>query len=205
MTISYDYDESRATKADDAASRIAEAGPYIGQFKKAYAIEAQSGAQGITFEFDSPGNGTTEFSLYTLSKDGEPIFGANMVNAIMFLLGVKKLTSETGKVEKYDPETKTREEQDGEVFPQLCNKPIGIVLQKELYTKANGSRDGVRFGLYGVFQPETKLMMSEIKEKKTSPVKLDRLLKGLKVKDSRKAEVAEPGQPSVGLGATGEY
>lgn len=205
MSIEYDYDEKAATKADDAASRIAEAGPYIGKFTKAFAIEAQSGAQGITFEFDSPGNGTIEFSLYTISKDGAPIFGANMVNAIMFLLGVKKLVSETGMVERYDADVGKRVEEDGEVFPALVGKPVGIVLQKELYTKSNGARDGIRFGLYGLFQPETKLMMSEIKEKKTSPVKLDRLIKGLKVKDSRKAEVAEPSQPSVGMGAAGEY
>ncbi len=203
--IEYDYDEKAATKADDAASRIAEAGPYIGKFTKVYAIEAQSGAKGITFEFDSPGNGTTEFSLYTLNKDGAPIFGMNMVSAIMFLLGVKKLSSEPGTVMAWDEAEGKRVEQDGEVFPTLCDKPIGIVMQKELYTKGNGSRDGVRFGLYGLFQPETKLMMSEIKEKKTTPVKLERLLKGLKVKDSRKAEVAEPGQPSVGMGAAGDY
>lgn len=204
MTISYDYDEKAAVKADDAASRIAEAGPYIGKFTKVYAIEAQSGAEGLTFEFDSPGNGTTQFSLYTKSKDGAPIFGANMFNAIMFLLGVKKLSSVPGTAEIWQDGEKS--EQDVETFPELCNKPIGIVMQKELYTKGNGARDGVRFGLYGMFQPETKLMMSEIKEKKTTPAKLDRLLKGLKVKDSRKPETAEPGQPSVGMGAAaGDY
>lgn len=201
--ITYDYDEKAAVHADDAASRIAESGPYIGSFTKAFAIQAQSGAQGISFEFNSPGQGTSEFSLYTVSKDGAPIFGGNMVNAIMFLLGVKKLTSEPGTVTVWEDGAKV--EKEGEVFPQLCGKPIGIVLQKELYTKGNGARDGVRFGLYGMYQPETKLMMSEIKEKKTTPAKLDRLLKGLKVKDSRKPEAAEPGQPSVGLGAAGEY
>lgn len=201
--IEYEYNETSAAKADDAASRIAEAGPFIGKFVKAYAIEAKSGAKGITFEFDSPGNGTTEFSLYTLSAAGEPIFGANMVNAMMLLLGVRKLSSEPGEVTVWKDGEKVTEE--GDCFPALCNKPIGIVLQKELYTKGNGDRSGVRFGLYGLFQPETKLMASEIKEKKTTPAKLERLLKGLKVKDARKPEVAEPGQPGVGLGAAGDY
>lgn len=204
MTIEYNYNEQSAVKADDAASRIAEPGPYVGKFVRVEAIKSErTGAQGIAFAFEAPGQGTTDFSLWTQGADGKPFFGMNMVNAIMFLLGVKSLKSVPGKVERYDEEAKARIEVDGDVFPDLCNKPIGIVLQKELYSKDNGG-DGVRMNLYGLFQPETKLMMSEIKERKTTPVKLERLVKGLKVKDSRKARSDEPSQPSLGV-ATGDY
>lgn len=204
MTISYDYDEQSAVKADDAANRIAEAGPYVGKFTKVFQIETAKGGAGLTFEFESPGNGHSTFTIYIHDKDGKPQFGDSIKNAIMFLVGVKKLTSVPGTAEIWQDGEKA--EQDVETFPELCNKPIGLVMQKELYVTGKGSRDGVRFGLYGLFQPETKLMMSEIKEKKTTPVKLDRLLKGLKVKDSRKPETAEPSQPGVGLGAaSGDY
>lgn len=203
MTIEYEYNEASAAKADDAASRISEPGAFVGKFNKVFAIEAKSGAKGLTFEFESPGNGTSEFSIYTHSADDKPFFGESMRNALLMLLGLKKMTSEPGEALVWVDGQKITQEVD--CFPALCGKPIGIVLQKELYTKGNGDRSGVRFGLYGLFQAETKLMASEIKEKKTTPVKLERLLKGLKVKDSRKPEVAEPGQPSVGMGAVGEY
>jgi hypothetical protein len=203
MSIDYTYDEKAATKADDAASRIAENGAYVGTFKKAWAIvSTNTGTHGITFAFESPGQGTAEFTLYTRKADGTEIFGWNLVSAIMFLLGVKKLESERGMVEVYDEDQGKRVEQEGDVFPALCDKPIGVVLQKELYTKQGGG-DGTRIGLYGVYDAATKLMMSELKEKKTTPVKLERLLKGLKTKDSRKAAAAEPAHPSVG--AEGGY
>lgn len=204
MTIEYNYNEQSAVKADDAASRIAEQGPYVGKFVRAEAVlSARTGTHGIAFAFEAPGQGTTDFTLWTQKEDGTPIFGMNMVNAIMFLIGVKSLKSAPGKVERYDEEARARVEVDGDVFPDLCNKPIGIVLQKELYSKDSGG-DGSRMNLYGLFQPETKLMMSEIKERKTTPVKLERLLKGLKVKDGRKAVANEPAQPSLGV-AAGEY
>lgn len=198
MSVNYAYDETAAIKADDAASRIAESGPYVGTFKKVWATKsANTGTEGIAFAFDSPGNGTVEFTLWTRKEDGTMIFGWNQVSAIMFLLGVKKLESEVGKVEVYDEGEGKRVEQDGDVFPSLCDKPIGIVLQKELYTKTGGG-DGSRLGLYGVYDATTKLMVSELKEKKTQPVKLDRLLKGLKTRDSRKAQAPEPSHPSIG-------
>lgn len=198
MTTSYEFDERAATKADDAASRIAENGAYPGHFKKAWAVtSSRTGTEGIAFSFDSPGQGTAEFTLWTRKEDGTEIFGWNQVSAIMFLLGIKSLTSERGMIEMWDEDVGKRIEQEGDVFPALCNKPIGLVLQKEWYSKDNGG-DGSRMNLYGVYDSATKLMMSELKEKKTTPVKLERLLKGLKTKDSRKAAANEPHQPALG-------
>jgi hypothetical protein len=135
------------------------------------------------------------------------VFGKAQVDAIMFLLGLKSLKSVPGKVQRWvdnDKGEREKMEVDGRVFPDLCNRSIGIVLQKELYSKKASSGDGQRMSLYGLFQPETKLMMSEIKERKSKPEKLDRLLKGLKTKDTRKAPEAEPSQPAIGAGA-GDY
>jgi hypothetical protein len=126
----------------------------------------------------------------------------SFVQAAMFLMGVKSLKTTTGKVSKWSEAEGKRVEEDGDVYADLCGKPIGIVLSKELYTTQKGS-DATRLNLEGLYQPETRLTMTEIKEKKTVPVKLDRLVKGLKVKDSR-TKGAEPAQPSVVAGA-GDY
>lgn len=203
MAIEYVYNEEQAVTADKAANVLNEGGGYVGVFKKAHAITASTGTQGIEFEFDSPGNGVANFTLYTQQEDGTPAFGSAFVSAIMYLMGgMKGLKSEVGEIEVYDAEAKARVKVQGETFPALCNKQIGVVLQKELYTNKQNN-DAMRMSLIGLYQPETRLMMSELKENKTKAVKLDRLLKGLKVKDARKKGV-EVAQPDMG-GVAGDY
>jgi hypothetical protein len=199
MTISFEYDESAAAKADSLANRI-EQGPSIGTFTMVNSITAGTGAEGVHFEFEGEDGGKTGFDLYTM-KDGKPLFGMNFIQAMQTILGLRGLKSVPGKHEAW-VEGK-REEVSGEIFPDLMNKPIGIVMQKELYTKQDGN-DASRFNLAGVFHPKTKLLASEIREKKAAPEKLDKMLRSLKTKDSRKPRAAEPAQPSVGADA-GSY
>lgn len=195
----YAYNEANAVRADDAASRLNDNGAYPGHFTKAEAtVSERTGTRGVVLGFDSPGNGSTEFTLWTRKEDGTEVFGKAQLDAIMFLLGLKTLKATTTLVERWVDEGGKREKQEveGKEFTELLKKPIGVVLQKELYSTNSGGT-GERMGLVGLFQPETKLMMSEIKERKTTPVKLERLLRGLKTKDSRKAQAAEPLQPSI--------
>lgn len=198
MSVSYEYDEGSASQADNVANRI-EQGPYVGQFKVVHAITAQSGTEGMHFEFES-GGGNVGFDLYTRKSDGSKVFGMNLVQAIMSIMGLRGLKSVSGEHEAWVDGK--RETVEGEVFPDLAGKDIGLVFQKELYTKGDG-RDGQRMNLYAVFHPTSRLMVSEIKEHKVKPEKLEKTLKGLKVKDTRKAAAAEPSQPSVG--AEGGY
>lgn len=204
MTTEYTYDPAAAQRADEAASRLEHAVPYVGSFKKASAITAKTGSTGIELEFDAPGQGQIAFSLYTRKADGTPIFGANFLNAFMFFFGLKSLKSVPGKVTVWDEEAKKRLEQDGEVYPELCNKPIGLVFQKELYTKEKGGGDGERLNLIGVFQPETRLMFSEVQDRKQKPEKLAKMLTTLRVKDTREKGATEAAQPSMGAPA-GDY
>lgn len=204
--MEFEYDEKQVAEADKAADRITEQGPYIGKFTAVEGVTSEGGAQGMYFEFESPGLGTTSFTLWTVGKDGKPTFSVAQVQALMFLFGLKKLKSVAGKVTKWETTANGREkvEGEGDTYPDLCGKPIGIVLQKELYSTNKGAT-GERMNFYGAFQAETKLMASEIKDRKTTPVKLDRLIKGLKVKDGRKAQPAEAAQPAMGALAEGGY
>lgn len=204
MTFTFEYDDDLAKKADDAASRLTEPGAYVGQFKQAVVkVSDKKGAKGFDLSFEVPGVGVAELSLWTHSAEDKPYSDANYLNAIMYLLGVRTLKSETAVIEKYDFDLKERVDTEVETIPSLCGKPVGLVLQKELYSKTKGGT-AERLLIAGVYQPETKLTVTELKEKKTTPVKLERLLKALKVKDSRKAEKEEPAQPSLG-GVDGGY
>lgn len=204
MSIDYTYDEAAAQRADEAASRLEHAQPYVGTFKRAQAIvSAKTGTEGIEFEFEAPGQGSTSFSLYTRKEDGSAVFGANFVNAFMFFFGLRSLKSQEGKGEVWDDDTNKRVEAEVDLFPDLCGKPIGLVFQKELYTNTKGL-DSERLNLAVVFQPETRLLMSEIRERKSKPEKLEKAVKSLRVKDQRKKGAAEPAQPGMGAPA-GDY
>jgi len=201
----YSFNEEQASKADDFANRLDTSGAYVGVFTKAFGTKSQSGTEGITLEFDTGSAGKAEVTLWTRKEDGEPAFGMNFLQSIMMMLGLRGLKSTSGKVDQWDNDAGKRVEQDGEVFPELLNRRIGLVLQKELLTKRSGG-DSYRMNVYGVFHHESKLTASEIKERKVQPAKLDKLLHSLKDKDSRKAN-AEPAQPSmvVTSAPTGTY
>lgn len=197
MTTNYEYDPDAASKADDVASRIDTSAAYIGQLKIAHAFKASTGTEGIHFEFVSPGSGSAGFDIYTRKNDGTPVFGMNQLQAMMMILGLRGLRAESGKFEAYDADVGKRTERDGEIFPELCGKDIGLVLQKEKYTK-NDEKEGYRMNLFGIFHPIARLTASELKDRKTQPEKLEKMLRSLKDKDSRRVVTAEPAQPAVG-------
>jgi hypothetical protein len=205
MTFNFTIDDSLLSKADDAANKLSEQGAYVGAFRKAVKRTAKSGSWGIELEFEAPGSGKANFTLWAFKEDNTPNNGpgAPLLQAAMYLMGLRTLEAESGMVEEYDAAQGKRVEKEGTVFSTLCNKPIGVVFEKELYTTEKGGT-AERLNLVGIYQPETKLMVTELREKKTQPVKLDRLLKSLKVKDSRKkgaAASSEPSQPSLGADA----
>lgn len=197
MTTNYEYDPDAASKADDVASRIDTSAAYIGQFKSVHAFKSSKGTEGMHFEFTSPGGGSAGFDLYTRKEDGTVVFGMNQLQAMMAILGLRGLRAQQGMFEAYDFDEGKRVEKTGEIFPDLCGKTIGLVLQKEKYTKNNG-QEGYRMNLFGIFHPDSRLTASEIKERKAQPEKLEKMLRGLKDKDTRRAVTAEPAQPSVG-------
>ena len=204
MSINYDYDENAGAHADDVANRIDQCGAYIGEFTVVNAMESSKGTQGIHFEFTSPGGGTASFDCWTekTDDDGNPktLFGLNQVQAMMSILGVRGLKSEPGEVEEWVDGKRVKVE--GDRFPALEKKKIGLVLQRENYSKQDNS-DGFRMNLFGVFHAESRLTASEIKERKVAPEKLEKMLRGLKTKDSRVARIAEPAQPPMGAAAGG--
>ncbi|HEX7766303.1 MAG TPA: hypothetical protein VF443_06280 [Nitrospira sp.] len=203
--MDYTYDEEAAGHADDFANRIDENGPYIGQFTRVEEIvSANTRTKGMRFEFEVPnGGGKAQFSLYTEKEDGTRIFGFNLVQAMMSLLNLRGLKAQPGKVMQFDEDQGRSVEVDGTRYPELENKDIGVILQKELYTKNDG-KDGYRMNLATVFDPVSKLTASEKKERKAKPEKVERIIRSLKTKDSRKKVAAEPGQPAVGAPA-GDY
>ncbi len=65
-------------------------------------------------------------------------------------------------------------------FPELMNKPVGLLLRSEEYEKfANGAPTGEfawRMGLFASFQAGTELMATEILNRKTVPEQLGKAM-----------------------------
>jgi hypothetical protein len=197
----YTFNDAAITKADKNAARVTEGGAYLGHFNSAAAITTDGGAKGIEFEFENNDGGKVNFTVYTVGKSGQATFGADQVAGLHFLLGGKgTLRGAPGKVMKWDGPDGHREkvEADGTIYPSLIGKPIGLILEKELTGKRSDAGEKFRFNLYGAFDTTTKLTASEIKERKSVPQKVDKMLRGLKTRDGRKGDANEPGQPSIG-------
>lgn len=202
--MEFSFDEESLTGADRNAARITDSGAYVGEITRVAAVYADAGWEGVDIDFKSASGGEVTIGVVTKSTEGTEPYGMDQVKALMYLMGVKPpMKPVPGKVRKYiDGKF---EEVDGDTFPQLCGKPIGVVVQKELKSKKNG-QDSYRWNLYGQFDPVTKLTASELRDR-VGPgkgTKLEKMLRGLKDKDSRKAKTAEPSQPSMGM-PEGEY
>jgi len=187
----YDYDEAGLEGADDAASRLTENGAYVGTFTQVVGVvSGEKGTHGLEFEFTTRAGDRTRFNLWTKKEDGTKLFGMSMLQAMMLLTGVRRLDPVSASVKRFG------EEEEAETYPALCGKTIGLVLQKELYTKGDG-HEGQRINLVGSFHPETKMTSTEIRDRASKPEKLDKMLKGLKTKDARRASRAEPATPPI--------
>lgn len=202
MSTVYEFDDNLAAQGDNVALAIDTSGAYIGHFVAASAIKASTGTDGIELEFESDAKERANFTLYTRDTDGKAIFGQNKLQAIMALFGIRGLKAAPGKVRQWDKDTEKWGEVDGETFPDLLERKIGLVLQKELITKRTG-HDGYKMQLFASFDPKTQLTSTEMRERKTEPKSIPRILRSLKDKDNRKAP--EVASPSIGAMVTGDY
>lgn len=126
MNAIFTYNQDQAIKAGQA-NYIAETGAYIGKITLAKWVTSQGGAKALELSFeDENGLKTDYLSIWYTKKDGEPLQGGvNMIQAIMGCVGVKSLTSSA-----YN---------DNLVAPELTEKRIGLMLQKVLRLKQDGS------------------------------------------------------------------
>lgn len=174
----YALDTTAAKKADQTSSRINELGKYVGQFKQAEDITASTGTKGIGLRFESGGQ-TADLSIYTQRANGEQIMGFQALMAIMTCLQLRNIEPKAGTVKHWDNDAKQEVEKHAKVFPDLCGKDIGLLLETEDYIKKDGST-GTRMVIAGIFQAKTELTASEILDRKTVPEHLAKMVARLR-------------------------
>lgn len=179
----FDFSEDDAKQADRASNKL-ENGAYELLIKRVQLIENSTGSKSIEFTVNVENEKGPEISSSFLweSDKGEPAWGAPIVKAAAYLLGVKP-EPKPGKVMVW--EDKKKVEADGTVFPAFHGKVIGGVLQKTINENGKGF-----FGIAQFFDWKTKLTASEKKEGATKAEKLAVTLKNLKTIDKSKKEGA---------------
>ena len=182
---SYTLDATSARNAESIGKFIRDTGKYKGVFTRAeLLISTEKGSRGIEFDFVSDGKECT-LQLWTHSGTGEPYSALNMVNAIMTCLALRGIQPKKMVVEKYDYDSKQRHKVEVTAFPDLMNKPIGLLLQKELSIYNNKERS--KMLIFAAFNAESEKTSTEILDKIAQPSALAKLVLLLADKDNRKS------------------
>lgn len=175
----YTLDAQEARKADQAGGMINEIGKYVGVFTQAEDIKAKTGTRGVALTFQSNSGQKARLSLYTVKPDGEKIMGHQALMAIMTCLKLRSIKPVAGAVSQWDRDANAEVSRPAQVFPELTQKPIGVLLETEDYLKQNGDI-GTRMVLKNVFQANTELTATEILDTKTQPAQLPILVASLR-------------------------
>ena len=145
------FDKEAAQKAG-GSDYVTETGGYTGTIQ-AKAITAKSGSLGVEFSIKTDeGLIANYIQIYFKKSNGDIIkSGFGHLQSMMGLLRIGELQTPSG-------------DSNGDFWiKELCNKNIGLFLQKRLYKKNSGD-DGYDFQLRAVFDPKT---LQTYKEKST--------------------------------------
>ena len=184
----YDLDTKAAKEADQKNSSISESGAYTGIFTRAENVMSPKGTVGVEFSFKSDSGASADYlTLWTKNKDGKELYGYKMLMAIMTCLKVRNIKPTIQQVEKYDHEDRQRKQVSVEVFAELMNKPIGLVIQMEEYEKKDRKKEeptSWKPSIYAAFSSDG-FTASEILNKAQKPETLDKMLSTLRDKPLR--------------------
>lgn len=189
-----------AATADQVNSAIRESGKYIGTITRAEKLLSTQGSQGLGLSFKTDDGSTADYlDLYTVNANGDVLPSMKAVQAILGCLQLRQAKEGKIECEKYDKATKSRKKVVVDGYPEMMGKRIGLLLQKELSTNNKTGEDSDRVIVFGVFQHDTELTVSEILAKKIKPETLPKMLEALMarpVRDSRKKGAHAPSPAS---------
>lgn len=159
--------ESYSLRPDGAKSirasfRIEEKGAYVGTLTRVEAVTSRGGTQGVELAFKTDDGRTADYlSLWTMNASGEALFGRKVLDAVMAVARLRKVSVVPGKVKKWDSTAGREVEVGAKVLPELTGKRIGLFLVREEYSKNDGTT-GWKFAIVGAFDAESQALPNEI-------------------------------------------
>ncbi len=205
----YQFNSQAAKEADNQGAFLKDSGKYKGRFTRAEKLVSKNkGTHGIGFTFEDDSKRSTRFDIWTLDAQNKPLMGFKALQAIWACLKLPSnlnLSERRGKVDRYDYDTKQAYTEEADVFPDLMNKPIGLVLRNTEYEKMRDGRltgeTGWRLELVVPFEASSEFTSSEIINRATKPEKLATILSQLEDRPLRKRTSAgAPAHEDPGYG-----
>lgn len=178
--VIFTYNEEAALTAG-MGGFINETGAYLLTITEAALTTSQGGAKAIEFSGEADDGRRVQYlSVYVTKKDGsENTFGVNMIHAIMGCAGIKQLTNQMRDASHF-------------VAPEFAGKKVGLVLQKILRSKNDGS-DTYGLEIRMPFIAQTRQTLQEKAAGKNAET-VDRMVATMKDKDERKKGGGQPVQ-----------
>ena len=197
------FDSAKAQGADNVSSRISETGRYICEITRAEKLVSSKGTRGLGLSVKDESGQTADYlDVYYEREDGSELPSMKTVQAILGCLKIREPATGTIKCEKWDKEGKAYVEMAVPGYPDLMGKKLGLLLQIELTTNDLTGKDAARLNIYGVFQVDTNLTVTEILAKKTkaeTSAKMLEIMMKTPIRDTRKkaaAGSAQHGEPT---------
>lgn len=169
---------TESAKQADAGGRIESTGKYVGTIKSMEFVTSKNGAQGFEVNFETDSKEYTTFTIWTVSKDGQPLSGTHKVNALLTCCAVRSLTPTDQPLEKWDHEISQKVKKTCVVAPEMTGKRIGLLLQRENYLNGQGQQRH-QMNFFASFNAESELTAKEVLERKTTPELLPKALSRL--------------------------
>ena len=170
--VIFQYDQESAL-ASGASNYITEGGPYIGSISEAKYVFGKNGKQSAGLEFTlSTDNGEAKYlSVWYQKADGTVNqYGYSLIQSMMGLCKLNTLTQQA--------------KGDYSIAPEFTGKQIGLLLQKILTSKQDGS-DSYKMEIKLAFLPQTRQTLKEALGREPAVV-VDQCAASLTVKDERK-------------------
>lgn len=190
--------------AGSLGGRIRETGKYIGVIEWAREVTFDSGAVAVELKFRSVDDQTAQLKMFVSSpKSNEPLYGIKQLNAVMACAKVRVINGSAGSVELWDSNAKAMVITPSTVFKELAGKPIGFLLQKEIYEHQGQPRDQML--LFAPFTSDTEQTAREVLDNKGLKGELEKLCDGLKDKVRQGTAPVQQHQAAGVSGGGGDF
>lgn len=173
--VTFQYDQESAMQSG-ASNYITEGGAHSGVITEAKYVFGKNGKQSAGLEFTlSTDHGEAKYlSVWYQKADGTcNQYGYSLIQSMMGLCKLNTLSQQSVG--------------DYSIAPEFTNKQIGLLLQKILTSKQDGS-DSYKFEIKLAFLPKTRQTLKEAIGREPAVV-VDQWAASLTVKDDRKKQV----------------
>lgn len=184
----FERDDALIAASDsNAGAPIETSGAYVGVFTQAKQRVAKTGTKGIEFSFESTEGGTARYlTLWVERANGERIpYSYGLLSGLMACLDLHQIESVAVVSDEWDNSVGARVPTNIDSYPELVNRQVGVLLQREEQEWEGRTRVSMR--IVDFFNPASRQTPPEIIAGTGAQGQLDRLVGGLKDKIQRAA------------------